>query len=220
MKLLRTILPLIVSIMMVGCATVKPVKPLSSPEMHRQWRMHVTRLKHIDRWDIKGRMAVKTADDGGSATFIWERQRDVHRIEMFGPFGGGRVVIEQDVTGAVMRNNKKQEFEAATAEALLYSKIGWHVPFENLKCWLRGIPAPDAYEGLILDSKGRALGFQQGGWEIDILDYALRQGLELPRKVFLKALPGTVHLVNNDGSDPGDKLEVKIVLRRWLIPEI
>jgi len=80
MKLLPSILPPIVSIMLVACATVEPVKPLPSPEMHRQWRMHMTRLEDVDSWDIKGRMAVKTVDDGGSATFIWERQRDVHRI--------------------------------------------------------------------------------------------------------------------------------------------
>jgi outer membrane lipoprotein LolB len=179
------------------------------------WRQRQARLDAFVSWDMDGRMAVRTADDGGSASFFWQREAERHRIEMFGPFGGGRVTIEQDADGAVMRDGNDEQVEAATAEALLFMRVGWHVPFESLSHWLKGVPSPEPYDDLELDELGRAIAFAQDGFRVRVLDYDAGEPDDLPRRVFVEALPGTVHLVDEDGRDLGDRLEVKVVIRGW-----
>jgi outer membrane lipoprotein LolB len=215
---MRTALLLLVMALLAACATVAP-KPGQLPsELLADWQQTRARLARIDRWDIRGRMAVRTAGDGGSATFLWDRTQDVHRIEMFGPFGSGRVSISQGPDGAELRDGDNPPRTAPTAEELLYYQVGWHVPFESLKYWLKGMPSPGDHDGLILDPEGRALAFRQGGWDVSIVDYEAIDSLSLPRKVFIKALPGTIHLVGERGEDLGDRLDVKVVIKSWLLP--
>jgi outer membrane lipoprotein LolB len=217
---MRRFLPLVAATLLLGaCASIAPERARLSPELLALWQARQQKLAGVDHWDMKGRMAVRTADDAGSATFIWERSGDVHRIEMFGPFGSGRVTITQDANGAVLRDGDDEPVSADSAEELLYYQVGWHVPFESLKYWLKGLPSPGPHDSLVLDAQGRALGFHQDGWEVAIIDYEAGDPADLPRKVFIKALPGTVHLVGEHGEDLGDRLDVKVVLRRWqLLP--
>ena len=200
-----------------ACSTLpRSAVPPSASAASNAWSDRVADMERVDSWDVKGKMAVRTADDGGSATFLWERNSQQHRIEMYGPFGGGRAIITQNGDGATMRDNKKNVYEDKNAELLLYRRVGWHVPFEAMNFWMKGVPGPGEFDALELAANGTALGFQQGGWEVSYLDYAERAGMLVPRKMFLKALPGTVHLVDEHGKDLGDRLEVKVVLRRWL----
>lgn len=209
--------PLLAVLLVAGCATVPPGAAPLSPELVARWQERRDVLASIDAWDMKGRMAVRTADDAGSATFIWERAGENHHIEMFGPFGSGRVNITQDEDGARLEEGDDEPLVADTAEEILYLKVGWHVPFEALKFWLKGEPRPGRHDGLELDAEGRAVGFRQDGWQVSIVDYLDAEPVDLPRKVFITALPGTVHLVGEEGEDLGDRLDVRVVLRRWQV---
>lgn len=200
-----------------SCASMKPGRAPMSPELRALWEERQAVLADIDHWDIKGRMAVRTDDDGGSATFIWAREGEAHRIEMFGPFGSGRVTITQAGEGATLLDGDEPPVEADSAESLLYYRVGWHVPFESLKYWLKGVPSPDPHDALALDEAGRALSFEQDGWKVTVVDYAAGEPVTMPRRVFIEALPGTVHLVGDRGEDLGDRLDVKVVLRRWQV---
>ncbi|GJL81111.1 MAG: outer-membrane lipoprotein LolB [marine bacterium B5-7] len=201
-----------------ACATVTPITGQLSGEVLTRWQQRTQRLEVVDQWDIKGRMGVRTADDGGSATFVWERTGQTHRIEMFGPFGSGRITIEQTPSGATLTDGDAPPVLADSAEELLYYKVGWHVPFQSLESWLKGIPSPIVpYHSLEVDTEGRASGFTQDGWEVSIVDYDKGDLLDLPHRVFIHALPGTVHLVGESGEDLGDRLDVRVVLKRWQI---
>ena len=222
MKMIHIVrLPILFGVLLLSaCASLKPdlQNYYTSPEA-RIWQQRQAAVEALDNWDVKGKMSVRTQDDGGSATFIWQRKQSEHRIEMYGPFGGGRAVIEQTPSGATLRDNKKNEFEDKNAELLLYRRVGWHVPFNAMNYWLKGVPMPGPFNQLRFGEDGNAQSFQQDGWEIRYLSYTERMGMILPRKIFLAALPGTVHLVDEAGEDLGDKLEVKVVLRRWLPAE-
>ncbi len=213
--MMRVAVVLVAALALGACATT-PRPGTLSPELLARWQARQAEVADIDHFDIKGRMAVRTADDGGSATFIWEREGDDHRIEMFGPFGSGRVtIVERDGT-ATLRDGDDNTDSAGNAETLLYRRVGWHVPFRSLNYWLKGVPSPAPYSALSLDESGRAIGFDQDGWQVSILDYAAGEPA-MPRRVFLSALPGTVHLVGEEGEDLGDRLDVKVVLRRWQV---
>ena len=203
---------LLVAVALAGCAAA-PRLPVADPDA--RWQERRGELSAMTHWQVKGRLGVRTRERGGSATVIWDRRQEDHRMELYGPFGGGRVRITQDALGAVMVDNKKLRTAAPTAEELLYLRVGWHVPFDAMTYWISGLPAPDDPAEQTVDEYGRLKTLLQAGWEVNFIDYRRQAAYELPRKIFARALPGTVHLASADGRDLGDKLEVRLVIKRW-----
>ncbi len=180
-------------------------------------------------------MAVKTAGKGGSATLLWDYQRAHQKIELYGPFGGGRVQISTQsgatdaANKAVLKDTKGNTIEGATAAEVLYQRLGWQVPFEELRYWLRGIPAEAAPNhgatDITLDAAGRLQTFRQGNWLVAYLDYAVvaqpgvnppdSGALELPRQLSITAVPGSMEIYARNGEYLGDQLSVKVILKRW-----
>jgi len=93
-----------------ACATVeKSDVSFSDREKLEQWRRYQSELATISSWRLRGKMGVKTGPKGGSATLKWQYSPEQQRIELYGPFGGGRVIIAVDDQGAVLRDTKGEE---------------------------------------------------------------------------------------------------------------
>jgi len=59
----------------------------------------------------------------------------------------------------------------------------------------------------------------QGNWEVKYQDYqpvpSAIEGLMLPTRLDISALPGTMEIYSDQGDYLGDQLNVKIILKRW-----
>jgi outer membrane lipoprotein LolB len=193
-----------VVLLAAGCAVAPQRPPVADPG--GAWRDRQAALAGLDRWDINGSLGVHSGEKSGQANIVWVRRGESNRINLFGPFGAGRVILTQNADGARLQDSKHHDYTAATAQKLLFQTYGWDVPFRDLKYWVLGLPAPGASRELVLDPWGRLASLQQGGWEVRIPEYKTEGNLELPRKVFLRLLP--------DGSG-GARTEVRLVIRRW-----
>lgn len=198
--------------MLAACAGVPPRPPPGNPEL--AWHNRVTALSGIESWEVKGRLGVKTDKRGGQATMVWKRDAEDHDINLYGPLGGGRVVLTSTAQGATLRDSKKQTYHADTAEELLYRVAGWRVPFGAMRYWILGMPMPqEAFENSI-DDWGRLKSLRQSGWDIEFSEYRDFAGRELPYKFSMTALPGTQHIVD-DALDENDQVRVRVVIKRW-----
>ncbi len=97
---------------------------------------------------------------------------------------------------------------------MLYQRLGWEVPFNELVYWARGLPNPGAVN-LETDHLGRLTRLQQGIWAVEYLDYRDIEGLQLPSKLNITALPGKLEVYNDKNEYLGDDLRVKVILKRW-----
>mgnify|MGYP001823458041 FL=1 len=163
-------------------------------------------------------MGVRTGSKGGSATLIWEYSVDAQEIELFGPLGGGWVIITTDAQSAFLRDTKGQEITGKTASEVLYRRLGWQVPFDHLVDWARGLPGEGATD-VVIDGNGRLKRLVQDNWEVEFEEYGdpgeSVPGLALPAKLRVTALPGTMAVYSDDGEYLGDELSVKVILKRW-----
>jgi len=210
---LRVTLCALCGLILVGCANQVLQPSRTSPE--DAWQQRRIGLSAIQTWELKGRLSVRTTRQGGQATLIWERIADSHKIQMYGPLGGGRVVLTKNELGAELRDSKKNVYRGDTAEDVLYRAAGWPVPFEALKYWVSGLPSPDSPSQPVLDQWGRLERLRQSGWEVRFLEYRQNGDSELPRKIFIKSLPGTVQLAGVYGEEIGQDVEVRLVISRW-----
>ncbi len=199
----------IVLILLAGCATLPP--PAS--DIEAAWQARSEALAAVNGWEIKGKLAVRTRERGGQVNMLWSRELAAHRVNLYGPLGGGRVILTHDADGATLRDNKRQTFHADNPEDLLLRVVGWRIPFGPLQYWVLGVPAPGSDYTETLDSWGRLATLHQAGWVIRYDEYRDFSGRELPRKLVLRAEP-PVEGIAGDSRKPG-RVEVKALIKRW-----
>ncbi len=209
-------------ILLSGCIAPYEVQPPPTPDAQRvqwQWQQHQARMAGISAWNVNGKIAVQSGRKGGSATLRWEYQPPREQIEIYGPFGGGRVQITVQPERAILKDSKGNTIEADTAAHALYQRLGWRVPFAQLHNWVRGLPAERApgeqAPQITLDTAGRLRTLQQSRWLVEYQQYQTIHQLELPHTLSLVSQPGDLEVYSRHGEYIGDSLSVKIILRRW-----
>lgn len=196
-----------------GCATTTRLGVSDDPEA--DWQAHRATLTSLKAWDLRARVAVRTQDRGGSATVLWSLNDTSQTIELYGPLGGGRIKITEDSAGARLVDRKGKIATASNAEEVLYQEVGWLIPFDALRYWIVGLPAPGPREGLQLNPQGQLRTVDQLGWRIGYTEYWQPESVPLPRKMTVEALPGTVKITDEKGEVIGDELKVKLVVKKW-----
>jgi len=163
--------------LLAGCAT--PVETATHPA----WPARQRALAALRDWSVNGRLAVTTAQEGWHVSLYWVQQGPVYSIDLIGPLGQGRVRIQGDAQGVALRTADGQFQRATDADELLERAVGVRIPLNGLLYWVRGLPAPGQPDSLALDEQGRLSRLEQGGWQIDYLDYMPVAPLELPRRI-------------------------------------
>jgi len=147
-------------------------------------------------------------------TVNWSYTPSGQSIELYGPFGGGRMLIESSPDSAVLRDVKGRVIHGESTAQVLYERLGWHIPFDEMVMWSRGLPGEGAND-LEINASGHLMSFNQGIWHIEYTQYQSVMEFSLPRKFTLTSLPGELEMFDKDGNYLGDKLRVQVVLQSW-----
>ena len=197
-------------LLLSGCAAL----PARAPdEVARAWAMRQQALAPITNWELRGRIALRSRDEGMQASLHWVRERERQRISLVGPLGSGQVRLTQDASGAELRDTEKNVRRAPTARQLLVETTGWDVPFDDMDWWVRGLPAPGAKAEQELDEDGRLKTLTQLGWAVEFLEYGRYGAYELPSKLFARRHENVPGIGLNHVT-----LEVRVVIERWALP--
>ncbi len=214
MQIFIRTLVLIVLILQTSCAVYSPTRSANLNERNQLWQAQKARNSAIESWVLKAKMGVKTGKKGGSATVNWNYMDQSQEIELYGPFGGGRVQISATADSAILKDTKGKVIVGNTAEEVLHDRLGWQVPFTELIMWSRGLPDTTATD-IEIDEYGLLKSLNQGKWHVEYQEYRLINELILPRKLIISALPGTMEIYDDDGNYIGDELTVKFIMKRW-----
>jgi len=189
---MRALYYLFAALLLTGCVSAPVIPPAADPQ--QAWQQHQLQLTALTRWAIDGRIAVQTGDEGWHASIEWQQQDDRYTIHLSGPFGQGAVQLEGDGERVTLRSGDEQPLVDDDPELLLYRQLGWRVPVNALRYWVRGIPAPGpAVQEL--NPQGYLARLQQAGWNIEFRDYAHQGRQVLPGKVFVSNHKARVRLV-------------------------
>ncbi|NIR59364.1 MAG: outer membrane lipoprotein LolB, partial [Gammaproteobacteria bacterium] len=180
-------------------AAMAPSPPAEGPEAGVAWQAHRRALQALTAWTVSGRVAVSTPEEGWQASLRWRQRGGAYDIFIRGPFGRGSVRLARDATGARLRTSEGDVYSAPDGQALLARAVGWELPVEGLRYWVRGLPWPRRPGHYRLDADGRLRALAQAGWRVRFERYTEVDGLALPAKL---------HLTR-------EGLEVRLVLDRW-----
>lgn len=168
---------------LAGCATVPqgPGMAVPAPTPAAQ-----ASLAAFDDWRATGRVAVKTARDGWSASFDWQEADGRGELGVRGPLGAGSARITRTAALVRIEGGSTEPLDVPapfdTLEPALVDRLGFPLPLEQLRWWIVGIPAPG------VASVGEGSAFEQSGWRVRVDEYTAVAGAPapLPRRVVLE----------------------------------
>lgn len=172
---MRRLILVCVLVLMSGCAT-------------RQTHEHASNITDpslLRVWSAQGRMGITGVPQSGSGSFNWSQRDDVSQLNMHGPLGVGAISMRLDSSAHItLANGTHYNGDDALIE--LAARLGVSVPLQQLKFWLRGVPAPGEFQwlddvGMNRSNSNKIL--QQDGWRIQYDDSILVDALQLPRKI-------------------------------------
>ena len=195
----RFLLLLSVVLLLPACATRQPV-PDAAPES--VWLQHREDVRALARWQVQGRVAIRSSEEGWHANFDWQQADQQYRIRLRGPFGQGAVELGGGPGAAWLQRTGEVPVHAQDADALLVAETGWNLPVAGLSAWLRGVPDDARPARLWWDADGLLTQLEQDGWRIDFRRYRLVGQRQLPDKLQLER----------------DNVRVKVVVDHWQAP--
>jgi outer membrane lipoprotein LolB len=174
-----------------GCATL----PEPDPADRDAWAARQSALAALTDWQASGRIGVVSGQDGWHASFQWAQRGADYRIDLIGPLGQGRVVIQGDARQASVQTQDGQRWTAPDAEVLLERSLGVRLPVNGLRYWARGLPEPGPTPTLQTDAEGRLTRLEQNGWIIEYPVYASVAVLDLPARIIARRPDLSIRLV-------------------------
>ncbi|MEJ2760409.1 MAG: lipoprotein insertase outer membrane protein LolB [Gammaproteobacteria bacterium] len=180
----RCLLALCLAVLLGACATRPPAPGVSGAEL---WQRHRDALEQLDKWKLQGRIAVRLADKGWTASLDWRQDGKRYVARVFGPFGQGQYKLSGDDRAVRLHTDDGRLLQGRDAESLMRRNLGWGVPVSGFTYWIRGLPAPDSTPAAVtVDGRGLLQHLGQDGWQIDYADYRRSGGYELPKKITLR----------------------------------
>ncbi len=189
-------------ILLNACAS--PQKYTSSPVNNALWEKHQQQVKHINQWNISGRIAINTEDNGGQADLFWmQKNNQYYDIKLVAPFGGGTSYLQSRPHGVLLTTSDGQQIMEQDIETLLSQIQDWHFPVSSVRYWLLGIPSPDSKSKLLnWDLQTHLTLMEQDGWRVEMRKYKKVGQYMLPKKLFISRLDN-------------DEIELRMVIRKW-----
>lgn len=179
-----------------ACATFPPAR---SPDPQAAWQARHISLARLSTWTVTGRVLIKAEERSWNATLFWVQRDGAYRIRLIAPLGQGTVQLSGGDGGVVLRTSNNQVFTAQDPQTLMLDTLGWSVPVDGLRYWMRGLDDPRTPAVVRLDARGRPETLEQAGWVIDYQRYADGAPPELPTKLALA----------------NQALSVRILVSRW-----
>ena len=185
-----------------ACSTLPPSPVQTTPELERLWQTQQSSLGQLNVWNISGRLAIQTENEGWHVSFRWQQEPESYRIALNDFLGQESAELQGDSQGVSLLLADGRRVSAVDPEELLSQQLGWRMPIQGLYYWVRGLPQPDAAETHGLDEEGRLQWLEQSGWHISYRRYGDFSGKVLPETIFL------------DNS----ALKLRLAIDEWTLP--
>jgi outer membrane lipoprotein LolB len=191
-------LALVLSLVLSACAT-RPVAAPRSLDVERQRSL----LLQLEDFSFAGRVAISGQD--GVPSMQWEQRGDATRVKLSGLIGSG---MQVDYSPGQLRlvTTRGEKLQDGEAEEALTNAMSFVPPFDSLRYWMLGVPAPDANAPVArFDAQGLLQQLEQQDW---IIVYEGRKAVN--------TAAGTLQMPAKLVATRGE-LRLRLVIDRWRI---
>nr|WP_081475710.1 lipoprotein insertase outer membrane protein LolB [Microbulbifer agarilyticus] len=184
---------------LAACSAQKP-QPQHPPSHTAQQQSAAA----LQRWEVKGKLGVRSPRENGSANLVWQQANANYRIHLSGPLGAGSTTITGAPNGVSLQKGSDPAVFASNPAQLTEQIMGWPLPVSEMFYWVRGLAAPGAVSGQRKNAEGLLQSLQQAGWQLNFSDYQVVGPYKLPSRI--KAA----------SSNPAGPVSVTVVVKEWI----
>ncbi len=159
-------------------------------------------IESQENFHLRGRIAIKNAQDGGSGRFEWTQKGEHIEFELSAPLSNQTWRLEGQPGSYTLTDSKGAPRQSDDAGQLIYAASGWTIPMQELRFWVRGaraIAVNGADAKLSFDATGRLSVLKQNGWTVNYERFADATN---------NALPIKLRAYKNDA-------QVKVIVQSW-----
>lgn len=176
---------------LTACSTIPSVnvKPIPTEPLIQasSWQKRQQILKQIQNWHVKGKIAIQTQQEAGSAMVNWTQRKQTFTISLLGPLGNPGLTLKGRPREVTLQTSDGKTMTATTPEILLLQVWGWRLPVAYLHDWIRGLPVPGIEAQTQFDALHRLSSLVQGEWRIQFQDYMKVGQVDLPSKLAISS---------------------------------
>jgi outer membrane lipoprotein LolB len=148
-------------LLLAGCATQKVSREPMAADAQLQF------VSALPGFRLDGRTSVQAGEEGFQASVSWQQRSAETRVKLSGPLGTGGLTVTYAPGSLRVTNSRGQGLRDAEAESAVRAELGFVPPFDALRYWVLGMPAPgEAPEAQQLDEAGRVNEMTQQQWRI------------------------------------------------------
>lgn len=159
------------------------------------WLRHQQQVAAQERWLMQGRVAIRYAEEGGQGLLHWRQQDESYDLRFYDALNRLQLHIEGNGNGVKLHARNGDVREASNAESLMQDYLGWAVPVDALRYWVRGLPEPSMEIRESQMSNSRLTQLAQGDWQIQYQRYEEVEGIWLPDLLKINAPDLIIKLV-------------------------
>lgn len=160
-------------------------------------------LQELPRFSLNGRVRLNAGEQSVMPSVNWEQQRDVTKVRLSSLLGTGGVQLEYSPARLQLTAGRDVKLVDGDAQAELVRQIGFAPPFESLRYWILGIPAPGPVASTAFDEAGLLQQLEQQGWKITYQRY-----VTVESAMGAARLPALLIASRDD-------LQLRLVVDRW-----
>ena len=168
--------------LLAGCRTAPPASG-TGPGADAPWFQQRAALEKLTDYGLTGRVAVAANGQGFSASLRYEQQSRRANLSLDGPLGIGGLRVALAGEDLEIATSRGERLDGVAARAELERRLGFALPFAELRWWLLGVPAPGAAELNQDPASGEIHDFTQNGWRVSINSRAPGLGFALPQRL-------------------------------------
>ncbi|HID82541.1 MAG TPA: outer membrane lipoprotein LolB [Chromatiales bacterium] len=182
---MKRVLVLAVCLTLAGCATI--VKTPRSGPYRGVVESRLTQLAEQNTWLLEGRLAIRKGDEGFSAGIRWQQKDEDFDIRLLDPLGRRVAWLVGNPRRVSLTTVDGKTYKGVDPQLLLKQNLGWAIPLDSLKYWVKGMPDPHKVSWREeYDDIGRPLLLDQADWHVKLSRYDSDQPLALPKMVRLE----------------------------------
>lgn len=156
----------------------------------------------LQHWTASGRIALAADGEGGSGSFVWSQRAGLTELDIRGPLGAGALQITATAGTLAVVDGAGRTLDPDAARAYLQSQLGADVPWDRLRYWMLGVPAPDA-PAQVADAEARPWRvIEQSGWRIGYDAFVATPNGSLPQRFTASR----------------ESVRVKVIIDTWAVP--
>jgi len=150
-----------------------------------------------ENWQVIGRVGLSDGERGGSLDFLWRARGERHLIHLRTGSGGRQWRLVFDPDGAELVGSDIDALRGPRPDPLVEEAVGWPIPVEELRFWLRGLLPPGPATAWF-DDDGTIRSAESGAWTLDFTRFGEVDGVLMPTRMEARSGRYRVRLAMSD----------------------